>query len=199
MTDSSTDNTEPRRSALGFILPLGIFAAIAVMFLIQLMSNRDPSVLPSPLIGKPAPQFSLPALEQLQRNGATIPGFSAADLAKGEPTMIVVWGSYCMPCAQEAPALMAFKKQFKVRLYGFNYKDQPEAARAFLKRYGNPFDAVGDDRSGRVAIDWGIYGAPETFVVDGGGTIVYKYVGPLTQTVLQSEVLPALTKAAKSG
>jgi cytochrome c biogenesis protein CcmG/thiol:disulfide interchange protein DsbE len=199
MTDTSTEGTEPRRSALGFILPLGIFAVIAAVFLVALMSNRDPSVLPSMLIGKPAPQFNLPAIEKLQRNGAEIPGFSTADLAKGEPTMLVVWASNCAPCAQESPTLMAFKARYKVRVFGLDYKDQPEPARAFLARFGNPFDAVGDDRSGRVSIDWGIYGAPETFIIDGRGTIIYKYVGALTETVLQKEVLPALAKAGKSG
>jgi cytochrome c biogenesis protein CcmG, thiol:disulfide interchange protein DsbE len=199
MTENTTEHAGARRSPLYFILPLGIFAVIAVMFLFKIVSNRDPSEIPSPLIGKPAPQFSLPALEQLQRNGSAIPGFTTADLTKGTPTMIVVWGAYCIPCAQEAPALLAFKAKFGVRLFGLNYKDKPEAARAFLARYGNPFDAVGDDRSGRVSIDWGIYGAPETFIVDGRGTIVYKYVGPLTPSVLQNEVLNALTKAGKLG
>lgn len=195
MTDT---NTEPRRSGLGFLLPLGIFGVIAAFFLVALYSG-DHSVLPSPLIGKPVPQFELPAVEQLARNGAPIPGFAAADLAKGEPTMVVVWASNCAPCAQESPTLMAFKARHKARLFGLNYKDKPDAARGFLARFGNPFDAVGDDRSGRVSIDWGVYGAPETFVIDGRGTIVYKYVGPLTQSVLQSEVLPALAKAGKAG
>lgn len=199
MTGNTTENGEGGRSSLYFILPFGIFAVIAVMFLFKIISNRDPSEIKSPLIGKPAPQFSLPPLEQLQRNGAVVPGFAAADLAKGEPTMIVVWGSYCIPCAQEAPALLAFKAKFNVRLFGLNYKDKPDAAREFLARYGNPFDAVGDDRSGRVSIDWGIYGAPETFIVDGHGTVLYKYVGPLTQSVLKSEVLPILNKAGKRG
>lgn len=182
------------RSSLSFLLPLGIFGALAVFFLIALYSG-DPSRLPSALIGKPVPQFTLPALDGLSRDGKPLAGFASADLAGGEPTVIVVWASWCPPCVQEQPTLVAFKAQHKVRLFGLNYKDEPDAARRFLDKLGNPFDAIGTDRSGRVAIDWGVYGAPETYVVDGRGQITYKYVGPLTDAVLKAELLPAIAKA----
>jgi cytochrome c biogenesis protein CcmG/thiol:disulfide interchange protein DsbE len=190
----SEESLKGARSSLSYLLPLGIFGALAVFFMIALYSG-DPSRLPSALIGKPVPQFTLPPVEGLTRDGKPVPGFASADLVTGEPAVIVVWASWCTPCVQEQPTLMAFKAQHKVRLVGLNYKDEPAAARRFLQKLGNPFDAVGADRNGRVAIDWGVYGAPETYVVDGRGQITYKYVGPLTRTVLQSELLPAIAKA----
>lgn len=188
MTDRPT---ETRRFGLGFLLPLGIFAVIAIFFLVALYAG-DPQRLPSALIGKPVPQFNLPPIEGLASGGKSLPGFSTADLATGEPTVVVVWASWCPPCVQEQPTLVAFKARHKVRIFGLNYKDEPQPARNFLSRLGNPFDAVGADRSGRVGIDWGVYGAPETYVVDGRGKIVYKYVGPLTDSILSNELLPAL-------
>ncbi len=192
--------TSPKEggSSLSYLLPLGIFGVLAVFFLIALYSG-DPSRLPSALIGKPVPQFQLPPVEGVARDGKAVPGFSSADLATGEPTVVVVWASWCPPCVQEQPTLVAFKAQHKVRLFGLNYKDKPEAAQGFLTKLGNPFDAIGADRSGRVAIDWGVYGAPESYVVDGRGQITYKHVGPLTDTVLKTELLPAIAKAKTSG
>lgn len=188
--------TSPEKSGmgLGFILPLVVFAVIAVFFFVALRSDENPSDLRSVLIGKPVPQFSLPGLENLVQDGKPVPGFSNADLATGVPTILVVWSSYCVPCAQEQPTLTALKEEYKFRVYGLNQKDKPDAAREFLSKYGNPFDAVGVDRNGRVSIEWGITGVPETYVIDGKGIIAYRHVGVLSQELFKKDVLPILNK-----
>ena len=167
---------------------------LGLLFAVGLRTG-DPSRLPSALIGKPAPQFTLPAVDGVARGGSAIPGFSTADLAGGEPTVVTVWASWCPPCVQEQPTLVAFKARNNVRLYGINYKDEPASAARFLARLGNPFDAIGADRSGRVGIDWGVYGVPETYVVDGRGQIVHKLVGPVSAEALQQQILPAIERA----
>jgi cytochrome c biogenesis protein CcmG, thiol:disulfide interchange protein DsbE len=173
----------------GLSLPLLIFAMLAGLFWYALHSG-DPSRLPSALVGKPVPPFTLPPIEQL--TGAGAEGFESSDLAKGEPTIVNVWASWCVPCHEEHPLLLELAKQPGVRLYGINYKDDPTAARRFLGRYGNPFQRVGADRSGRVAIDWGVYGVPETYVITGDGKIAYRHVGPLTEEAIQQKLLPLL-------
>jgi cytochrome c biogenesis protein CcmG, thiol:disulfide interchange protein DsbE len=178
----------------GFLLPLLVFAVMAALFYAALFSG-DPSRLPSALIGKPVPQFSLPPIEGIAETGKTTPGFSAADLANGEVSIVTVWASWCGPCIQEQPNLIALKEQHGLRVIGINYKDDPVAARRFLTRYGNPFAAIGADVSGRVAIDWGVYGVPETYVVDGRGQIVHKLVGPVSAEAIKSNILPAVAKA----
>jgi cytochrome c biogenesis protein CcmG/thiol:disulfide interchange protein DsbE len=184
-----------RRSRGGYILPLIVVTVMSFFFLLALRSG-DPSRLPSALIGKPVPEFSLAPIEGLDTaGGAGRPGVSSADLASGEVTLVNVWASWCGPCVQEHPQLVALKKQYGLRLIGINYKDEPEAARRFLARNGNPFDAIGADRSGRVAIDWGVYGVPETYVVDGRGRIAFKFVGPISPAAIRDEILPAIAKA----
>jgi cytochrome c biogenesis protein CcmG/thiol:disulfide interchange protein DsbE len=173
--------------------PLVIFAAIALLFGLALFSG-DPSRLPSALVGKPAPQMTLPPLADLSDGPRPVPGFSSADLAKGEVSVVNFWASWCTPCVQEHPALVALKEVTGVKLYGVNYKDVAANARRFLGRYGNPFTAVGVD-SGRNAIEWGVIAMPETFVVDGNGTIVYKHVGPISAEALETKVIPAIRKA----
>jgi cytochrome c biogenesis protein CcmG/thiol:disulfide interchange protein DsbE len=187
---------QDRRSGGGYyILPLIVVTLMSAFFLLALRSG-DPSRLPSPLIGKPVPQFSLGPIEGQDGGGGTPrPGVSSADLAGGEVTVVNMWSSWCGPCIQEHPQLVALKQQHKVRLIGINYKDAPEAARRFLAKYGNPFDAIGADTSGRVAIDWGVYGVPETYVVDGAGRIAFKFIGPLTANAIKNEILPAVAKA----
>lgn len=177
------------------IVPLALFALLAVLFAFAL-SKGDPSKLPSALIGKPAPVISLPGIEGLTtRSGQALPGFSTADLAKGQPTVVNFWASWCAPCVEEHPLLVQLAEQSKVRVIGVNYKDQPENARRFLARLGNPFEAVGADTNGRAAIEWGVYGMPETFVLDGKGNIAYKHVGPITRATLESRILPAIEQA----
>jgi cytochrome c biogenesis protein CcmG/thiol:disulfide interchange protein DsbE len=183
-----------RRSRKGYILPLIVVTLMSFFFLLALRSG-DPSRLPSALIGKPVPQFSLPPIEGLNVGSDPRRGVSSADLATGEVTLVNVWASWCGPCIQEHPQLVALKQQYGLRLLGINYKDEPEAARRFLARHGNPFDAIGADTSGRVSIDWGVYGVPETYVVDGRGRIAFKFVGPISAAAIRDEILPAIAKA----
>lgn len=178
------------------ILPLAAFLAIGAIFAYALTSG-DPSKLPSALIGKPVPEFALPAVDGLLEAGRPVPGFAAKDLRKGKVTIVNVWASWCPPCHKEHPVLVRLAEQSKVPIYGINQKDDPTNARRFLGRYGNPFRAVGSDLRGRVSIDWGVYGLPETFIVDGLGRIVYKHVGPLTPEDVKTRILPAIEKARK--
>ena len=176
------------------IWPLAIFAMLALIFAFALRSG-DPSKLPSALIGKKVPVIDLGALEGLSEGGHAVGGFGSADLGKGDVSVVNFWASWCVPCVQEHPMLVALKERTGARLYGVNYKDQPAAARRFLGRYGNPFAAVGVDGNGRAAIEWGVYGMPETFIVNGKGEIVYKHVGPITPETLESKIMPAIRAA----
>jgi cytochrome c biogenesis protein CcmG/thiol:disulfide interchange protein DsbE len=181
-----------RRSRALYLLPVLIFAALAGLFLVRLFSG-DPSKVPSVLIGRPAPAFTLAPLEALKDpSGQPIPGLSAGDL-KGRTTIVNVWASWCGPCRQEHPLLMDLAKDPSVRVVGINYKDNPENARRFLGALGNPFTAVGVDPNGRTAIDWGVYGVPETFVIGPDGTIRHKHIGPLTP-----ETLPGFQAALRA-
>jgi cytochrome c biogenesis protein CcmG/thiol:disulfide interchange protein DsbE len=191
MTELAVNQRWPKAA---FAIPLIVVGMLGVLFAVALRSG-DPSRLPSALIGKSAPQFTLPPVEGLSRDGKPVPGFSTADLATGDPAIITVWASWCPPCVQEQPTLVSFKARHKVRLLGINYKDEPANASRFLARLGNPFDAIGADRAGRVAIDWGVYGVPETYVVNGKGQIIYKLVGPVTTEALDKQILPMIEKA----
>ena len=182
------------RRSRALVIPLAIFAVLAAIFAFALRTG-DPSKLPSALIGKPVPAVTLAALEGLNDGARSVPGFASADLASGKVSVVNFWASWCVPCVQEHPLLTALKERTGVRLYGVNYKDQAPAARRFLGRYGNPFSAVGVDGDGRAAIEWGVYGMPETFVVDGKGRIAYKHVGPITAVTLESKILPAIRAA----
>jgi cytochrome c biogenesis protein CcmG, thiol:disulfide interchange protein DsbE len=178
------------------IWPLAIFCVLAAIFAYGLRTG-DPQWLPSALIGKQVPAMTLPALEGLTDGGRSIGGFDTADLAKGEVSVVNFWASWCGPCVQEHPFLVALKERTGAPLYGINYKDQPAAARRFLGRYGNPYAAVGVDSSGRPAIEWGVYGMPETFIVNGKGQIVFKHVGPITAKALDEKIIPAIEAARK--
>ena len=190
---------EGRRSRGSYVLPLVIVTLMSAFFFVALRSG-DPSRLPSALIGKPVPQFAIGPIEGLDAagGGGARPGISSADLSSGEVTIVNVWASWCGPCIQEHPQLIALKQQHGLRLVGINYKDDPAAARRFLARYGNPFDAIGADKNGRVAIDWGVYGVPETYVIDGTGRIAFKFVGPLSTSAIRNEILPAVAKAKRA-
>jgi cytochrome c biogenesis protein CcmG/thiol:disulfide interchange protein DsbE len=181
----------------GFLLPLIIVAALVALFLVRLHSG-DPSRLPSALIGKPVPSFDLPAIEGIAEAGKPMPGLASTDLATGEISIVNVWASWCGPCIQEHPYLTSLKERHNLRLMGINYKDEPAAARRFLARLGNPFDAIGADITGRVAIDWGVYGVPETYVVDGRGQIIHKIVGPLSPESNENELLPIISRAREA-
>jgi cytochrome c biogenesis protein CcmG/thiol:disulfide interchange protein DsbE len=178
----------PRRGGVKLIhlLPLGLFACLALIFLMRIQSGVDPSAIPSALVGGPAPAFDLPALD-----GAGVPGLKRADLL-GKVTIVNVFASWCVPCRREQPELNALAKKFagndRVRLVGINYKDPADKARAFLDEVGNPYSAIGSDRDGRVGIDWGVYGVPETYVVDAKGVVRHKFIGPLTDEEINGEM-----------
>lgn len=186
--------TRTARSRL-LVWPLAIFGILALMFALALTSG-DPSKLPSALIGRPAPIVALQALEGLTEGTQAVPGFSTADLPKGEVAVVNFWASWCAPCVQEHPVLVALKERTGVKLYGVNYKDQAATARRFLGRYGNPFAGVGVDANGRAAIEWGVTGMPETFVLNGKGEIVYKHIGPISPEALEAKIIPVVRSAA---
>jgi cytochrome c biogenesis protein CcmG, thiol:disulfide interchange protein DsbE len=170
-----------------FAVPLILLVGLVAIFALTI--NRDPSLVRSVLIDKPAPEFALAPVE-----GLDVPGFDTASLT-GAPTVVNVFASWCIPCRDEHPLLEQLKADTGVRLFGINHSDAPENARAFLRELGNPYDAIGSDRDRRVSIDWGVYGVPETFVVDSAGTIIFKHVGPLTAEAIEAELLPALERA----
>ena len=165
------------------LVPLGIFLVLAVFLGVGLTLN--PRLLPSPLIGKSMPEFSLERLDD------------AAQLVQspqifGEPALLNVWASWCVACRQEHPLLMSLAKKTDVPIIGLNYKDQRLDAQGWLARYGNPYQFSAYDHRGKVGIDLGVYGVPETFVVDGRGIIQYKHVGPVTEAVLKEQILPLI-------
>lgn len=188
-----------RRSVVLRLLPVIIFAVLAGFFAMALRSG-DPSLVPSTMVGKAVPQGVFPAIEGLESNGKPEPGFTSGDLAKGRVSVVNYWASWCAPCIEEHPMLEKLKSMVSdVDIYGINYKDRADAARRFIGRFGNPYTAVGTDAQGRAAIDWGVYGTPETFVVDGKGRIVYKHVGPISDDSLKTKLLPAIEKARQAG
>jgi len=167
--------------ALKFVLPVVVFAGLALVFAFGL--GRDPSVVPSPLIDKPAPDFVLAPLHDGE------PGLSSADL-RGDVVLVNMFASWCVPCRAEHPLLMRLARETGVVIYGINYKDPPEAARKFLADLGNPYTRIGVDADGRAGIDWGLYGVPETFLVDRNGRIRFKWVGPLTPEAVEEKIVP---------
>ena len=190
---SVSQSAGTRRRNLFVLLPLIAFLAMAALFLYRLGSG-DPSRIPSALIGRQAPPTDLPPLEGLVRNGKPVPGVTNA-LFQGKVTLVNVWASWCVPCRDEAPFLERLAKDERIQLVGINYKDQPENARRFLNRYGNPFVATGTDARGRTSIDWGVYGVPETFLVGRDGKIAYKLIGPINADNLAGVLKPEIEKA----
>jgi cytochrome c biogenesis protein CcmG/thiol:disulfide interchange protein DsbE len=178
-------------------LPLIGFTALAALFWFGL-HDGDPSRIPSALIGRPAPQTTLPPLEGLANNNGPVPGLDPAAL-KGKVSVVNVWASWCVPCHDEAPLLTALGQDKRLQLVGINYKDSADNARRFLGRYGNPFGIVGVDGNGRAAIEWGVYGVPETFIVGRDGTILFKLVGPITPDNIDTVLKAEIDKALKAG
>lgn len=168
-------------------IPLAVVSLLAAVLFVGL--GLDPKIVPSALIDKPVPQFDLPPLPGKE------PGLIAADLAKGGISVVNVWASWCGPCRLEHPYLMELAKVPGIRMIGLNYKDDPAKAQAFLDQLGDPFLAIGADRTGRVAFEWGVYGVPETFLIDATGRIVMKHVGPLSAEDLPGKLLPAIEAA----
>jgi cytochrome c biogenesis protein CcmG, thiol:disulfide interchange protein DsbE len=191
MTD--TVQTPALQRRLLIALPLLGFIALAVLFFGGLESG-DPSRLPSALIGRPAPNLSLPALEGLMRENLQVPGLDPSNF-QGRVTLVNVWASWCIPCRTEHPQLERLATDHRFQMIGINYKDSAENARRFLGRYGNPFAAVGVDSDGRAGIEWGVYGVPETFLIGRDGRILYKHVGPIAEEnlpLVQREIEKAL-------
>ncbi len=169
-----------------YLLPLLLLAGLGALFLIQMEKPNEGGRLPSALIGKPAPAIEMKGLEPS-------PGFGPKDLADGEVKIVNFWASWCAPCRVEHSLFARLKG--RVQLWGVNYKDKPENALGFLDELGDPFERIGVDPEGRAALEWGVYGVPETYVVDGEGRIVWKHVGPLTPEAIRDDILPAVERA----
>jgi cytochrome c biogenesis protein CcmG, thiol:disulfide interchange protein DsbE len=193
VTSAQNERASVGRRRLIVLVPLVLFLAVVLLFLIRLFAG-DPSRIPSALIGHPAPQTTLPPVAGLERDGKPIPGIDPESF-KGAVTLLNVWASWCVPCHDEAPLLVQLAQNPQLRIVGINYKDEPENARRFLGRYGNPFAATGADPNGRAAIEWGVYGVPETFIVGRDGRIAYKLVGPITPDNLETTIKPEIAKA----
>ena len=179
------DHAPPLIRRLLFVTPAILFTVIAGYFLWGLNPERDPKAIPSVMIDQPVPDFDLPPIE-----GMDGPGLAAADLRAGRVSLVNFFASWCVPCRVEHPVLMKLAQRNEVAVYGINYKDKPADARPWLTRLGNPYARIGADLSGRVAIDWGVYGVPETFIVDGEGRIRYRHLGPMDDKVIEETILP---------
>jgi cytochrome c biogenesis protein CcmG, thiol:disulfide interchange protein DsbE len=176
------------------LLPLAFFLGLAALFFVRLLGGGDTSRIPSALIGRDAPATDLPPVAGLERDGKPVPGLAAGDF-KGAVTVLNVWASWCVPCHDEAPLLVQLARDSRIRLVGINYKDQADNARRFLGRYGNPFAASGADVNGRAAIEWGVYGVPETFIIGHDGKVAYKLVGPVTPDNIEQIIKPEIERA----
>ena len=205
--------------SLRYLLPAGFFLALSVFLLLGL--NRNPNEIPSPLIGKAAPEYALPRLADAPAsigrrglapgNTSSSTGQASADAKgtsdnlvssqalRGQPYLLNVWASWCMPCLQEHPQMVALAQSHRIRIVGMNYKDQPADARRWLARNGNPYDEIIVDAQGRTAIDFGVYGVPETFLIDAEGRIRYKLTGALSIQTLQDQLLPAIAALDNNG
>ena len=167
-----------------YILPLAVFLVMAAYFALGL--TKDPKIIPSALIDKPVPAFKLPPIEGCRGNG-----FSSDDL-KGDVTVVNVFASWCIPCRAEHPLVTELAEMKIARVYGLNYKDNPADALRWLRALGDSYYATGADLDGRVGIDWGVYGVPETFIVDRAGKIRHKHVGPMTSDILKNQIVPII-------
>lgn len=169
-----------------YLLPVIFLVALLAVLVVGL--RRDPTFVPSPLIGKLAPDFTLPRLEAPEQT------LSRAELL-GDVSIVNVWATWCGGCRQEHSALLQLAKRSGVRFFGIDWKDDPALARRWLAELGNPYTAVGNDQDGNVAIDFGVYGAPETFLLDGQGLVLYKHIAPMTPEVWQAEFQPRINRA----
>lgn len=188
MSEAQSGGSAPRRRLLGF-LPLIVFAALAAVFLFQLLFGRNASEVPSVLIGSKAPSLQLAALE-----GSGVPALTD-EIVSGKLALVNVWASWCVPCRQEHPLINELGKDPRLTVVGINYKDQSPNALRFLGELGNPFAAIGIDPAGKAAIDWGVYGIPETYLVAPDGTILFKQIGPFTPESVRDKLMPEIEKA----
>lgn len=175
---------------LRFLVPAAVFVVLLGFLYVGL--SLHPGEIPSPFIGKPAPALSVPTLHDEAKV------LTSTDFA-GKPWVLNVWGTWCVACREEHEALIQIARTKAVPIYGLDWKDDRASALAWLEQLGNPYDGVGFDFEGRVAIDWGVYGAPETFLVDGRGIVVYKHVGPLDMDIWRSKFIPLINKSRGAG
>jgi cytochrome c biogenesis protein CcmG, thiol:disulfide interchange protein DsbE len=194
MSDLKVLQHKKKSNALIFLAPLIIVSMLSIVFLFRLFSG-DTTKLPSALIAKPVPEFNLTGIPNLMQNGVIVSGFSSSDLKQGKVSIVNMFASWCPECRQEHDILLTLAKDERINLFGIDYKDDPEKARKFLELLGNPYKAVGVDRKGAAAIDWGLYGVPETFIISSDGHILYKKVGPMSEETLKSEIMPEIEKA----
>jgi cytochrome c biogenesis protein CcmG, thiol:disulfide interchange protein DsbE len=174
-------------------IPLGVFALLVVVLAIGIVQSPDKGLIKSPLLGKPAPEFALPSLTDASQT------VKSSDL-RGHWYVFNVWGTWCYECRVEHPVLMEMSQQNVVPIIGLDWRDKDDEALGLLRQMGNPYSAIATDRDGREAVDWGVYGAPETFLVNDQGVIVYKFIGAMTREAWEKEFLPRLPprQAAKS-
>lgn len=201
LPDKAAPTPKPARRRNFFVLlPLLLFGGLAGVFLIQLLSGHDPQQIPSVLIGKTAPETTLPPLDGMTgRDGQPMPGLDLTGFGDGKPVLVNVFASWCGPCREEHPLLMALAEDPRLSIVAINYKDAPENARRFLASLGNPYTAIGVDQTGTATIDWGVYGVPESFLVAPDGEILYKQIGPFTPQSVAEGLIPALERAEARG
>jgi cytochrome c biogenesis protein CcmG/thiol:disulfide interchange protein DsbE len=180
------------RRRLLYLVPAMIFGVIAGYFLWGLNPERDPREIPSVMIDQPVPTFELGPIDGMEG-----PGLKTADLTDGRVTLVNFFASWCVPCRVEHPFLIELVKRDRARLVGINYKNEPEEARTWLAQLGNPYAQIGADVTGRVGIEWGVYGLPETFVIDKQGRIRYRHVGPIDADALDRTIRPLLEELGK--
>ncbi|MBT0960298.1 DsbE family thiol:disulfide interchange protein [Denitromonas iodatirespirans] len=189
--DTRDHGGHPAPSRWRALLPLAVFLALVVALAVGLTLN--PREVPSPLIGQPVPAFDLPPVK-----GRTL-GLSSAVLGKGEVSLVNVFASWCVACREEHSVLMDLKARGLVPIHGLNYKDQPDDAARWLAEWGDPYTRTGADVDGRVGIDWGVYGVPETFVIGPDGRIAYKHIGPITPEFVSEQLIPMIERLRRSG
>lgn len=172
---------------LKFFIPLAVFVVLAISLGVGL--TLKPQDIPSALIGEPVPEFSLPGIPGHED------GLSTADFRNGEVVLVNVFASWCIPCRQEHPLFMELARTGDIKIYGLNQRDKVEDAVQWLATFGDPYDRIGSDLDGRAGIEWGVYGVPETFIVDGQGLIIYKHISVVTREILNKEILPLVKQA----
>lgn len=172
-------------SRLIFLVPLALFAVVAVWLAVPLLRGDDPSIVPSALIDQPAPAFALPPLTGRED------GFATADLGN-TPSLVNVFASWCVPCLAEHPLITRMAETDGIPVFGIAHKDQPADTLAWLARHGDPYTRIGVDLDGRAGLDWGVYGVPETYVIDADGRVRYRHVGPMTPDVVEGTILPLI-------
>jgi cytochrome c biogenesis protein CcmG/thiol:disulfide interchange protein DsbE len=190
--DTRPGEETPRRSGIRpwMLLPALIAFAVLSTFFLGL-GREDQEILPSQLIDRPAPEFALAGL-------GDHPGLATEDLKGGGVKLVNVWASWCVPCRAEHPFIEALAEE-GITIHGINYKDAPDDALGFLRELGNPYERIGADRSGRIGIEWGVYGVPETYVLDGKGHVVYRHVGPIQGNDISTKIRPAIEEARRRG